>query len=334
MTSLPATATGATVRSDRAIHAHATPGWLDRTLRNYTWTLIGVTALLAVAVAAAAPSIAMQTLVMLALVATIGLPHGSFDIRVGSELLRERLGLAWAPVFCLAYLAAGGAALAVWLYAPWVGLATLLLLGAAHWGADDLEHRQSAWLTRTWLAMSRGLVPVATPLVAHAPATAEIFAALTSGGSVAPGLVRATGFFALACAAPGLIVQAIRMRRAGGEQVVRSVAEVLVLLAWFIVVPPLLAFTVYFCLWHAVRHTLRSAARLEPRVRGAALRRYGVIVVGPTIATWAIALIAWRLMQDTVTAPVAAWRLVFIGLFALTIPHVLLEMAADRAPRG
>jgi uncharacterized membrane protein YccC len=61
---------------------------------------------------------------------------------------------------------------------------------------------------------------------------------------------------------------------------------------------------------------------------------YGRAVLGPTLATWALAALAWAALEPGGPVDGAVWRVVFVGLFALTVPHVVLELAISAAERG
>jgi Brp/Blh family beta-carotene 15,15'-monooxygenase len=297
-----------------------------------TWALCGLTAAGALLIAGmGSPGAAMSAAIMVALVAVVGLPHGAYDVEIARRLLRPSLGRSWAPLFVASYIALGAAALGFWIAAPWAGLITLLILGALHWGADDLEIRtRSRWLDRA-LILSRGLVPVALPLAFHPTATATIFGSLLGGVVVSPQVVLTAGVLAAALAAPGLVAAVVLEQRQNADAWARGLAELVVLIAWFAVVPPILAFACYFCLWHAVRHSLRSMARSDGSSIGSAGRAYLGRVIGPTLATWLLAVIAIRILTPSTAWVEVSWRIVFVGLFALTVPHVALELLAERS---
>ncbi len=309
-------------------------GWIERVQPVYTWIMIGATGgLSALAIVAETPSILAQSIVLLILVGLIGLPHGAFDLHVGRSMLKTRLGGAWAPVFVSAYLAVCALALAFWILTPWMGLAILLLLGAAHWGMDDLEYEGARPGMLAWLSTSRGLIPVAMPLLAHPAEVSRIFAVITASDVASESVIRWTGAISMLLAAPGLFAHGALLLRGSRETFLRSASEVIVLVIWFTVTPPLLAFTVYFCLWHSVRHSLRSASRLDASRARRALRRYLRAVMLPTIATWMLAAAAWLILLRDYEFTSLSWQIVFVGLFALTVPHVILEAVAHRVHR-
>ena len=304
--------------------------WLARSLDTYTWTLAFITTALAIIIALSQPPSSVQSILMVMLVALLGLPHGAYDLEVGKRIFRRRFGRHWWLGFGVAYALLAFAGLGLWLVAPLPALLLLLVGGAIHWGADDLEHPPVRPGPLLAIAASRGALPVALPLVFHPSESAEVFSALLADQSVSPQTVQAIAVISIFLAAPGVAWSIFKS--AGKFQ--RCLAEVAVLTAWFAVAEPILAFTVYFCLWHSVRHSLRSAARNTNKTLSHALQTYTRAVIAPTLVTWILALpTATLLYQRNYADEAWVWRVVFIGLFALTIPHVLLEVLDSRRSR-
>ena len=89
--------------------------------------------------------------------------------------------------------------------------------------------------------------------------------------------------------------------------------------ALLVVLPPITAFTLYFCLMHGARHILRSLAQEDPAV-------WPLLFGLSVLAMLGVLLMAaggWWLMADALLEE-RVIRLVFIGLAALTLPHLLL----------
>ncbi|MEM7622665.1 MAG: Brp/Blh family beta-carotene 15,15'-dioxygenase [Planctomycetota bacterium] len=303
----------------------------------YTWFVGALTVGLSAAVwMLGPPSATVSAAIMVAAVALIGLPHGAYDVEVARRMLSRPLGRWWWALFGGAYVALAVLGLGLWVLLPASGLILLLIGGAAHWGVDDLEVEPRRRFQMAWLAISRGAVPVAAPMAFHAEASADIFSTLLGASAIPPDAVRAAGVAWLIAGGPGIVASAVWARAAGTPARVRAVAEPLVLLAWFASAPPILAFTIYFCLWHSVRHSLRSALSARPGERVAvALAAYTRAAFWPTALTWLLAGTAAVVWLTDLETTEASSRLVFIGLFALTVPHVLLDLLEHRkAVRG
>lgn len=299
---------------------------------RYTWFALGVTLALTLALAAfGPPPEAASAVIMLAAVALVGLPHGAYDLEVARRLFSSRLGRWWWLVFGGAYLALALLGLGLWAAAPAVGLIALLVGGAAHWGLDDLEDAPRRRLRTAWLAVSRGAVPVAAPMAFHPAEVAAVFDTLLGAG-VSSDLVRSLGVAWLVASLPGIAASVSLRADRPTRSALRVIAEPVVLLVWFALAPPILGFTLYFCFWHAARHSLRSALAARPDdALSRAIGAYARAASWPTVLTWicAAGIAALFLRSDTLLE--ASWSVTFIGLFALTVPHVALEVLEHRA---
>jgi len=104
----------------------------------------------------------------------------------------------------------------------------------------------------------------------------------------------------------------------------RSLFSLLGFVGLAIVLPPLVSFALYFCFWHSRGHMLRLWQSLKLTER----RRSGREAAAYTVISWLVAGLIFYYFQTPSTA--ALIKLTFIGLAALTLPHMLLVDYADR----
>ena len=250
---------------------------------------------------------------MLAMVVTIlGLPHGALDPWIGERLWPGASGRRTAG-FAAAYLLVATAVLAVWWLQPVASLAVFLLISGWHFSADwakDLPLPARLVLGGLLLLM---------PIGFHTEAVAGLFVQISGpgGGQLAHGLALPVGL--LLAGLLGVAGSAL-LRRAWW-----TLADCLALglLAWS--APPLVYFALYFSLRHSPRH-LRNLFQQAPRGEHARLWQMMVIY---TAATLAMAGLAYSLLPPG-RLDTQLLQLVFIGLAALTVPHMLLIEAAHR----
>ncbi|MEO1535892.1 MAG: Brp/Blh family beta-carotene 15,15'-dioxygenase, partial [Planctomycetota bacterium] len=267
-----------------------------RAIGVYTWVAAGVTAAFAAgSLVVGSPTPAVSAGIMLAAVALIGLPHGAYDLEVGRRLFSERLGRVWWAAFGAAYCVLVVIGVGFWMLAPLAGLVLLLMGGSVHWGVDDLEESHHAKpmrvVMRIWLGASRGAVPIAAPMLLCSDEVARIFAVLLSGMPVDASTVSMLGAAWLSLAVPGLVYGIRHAFALGTPHGLRSIGEPAVLLLLFASTSATLGFVVYFCLWHSVRHSIRSACGASDQHRSAWLATLGYLraVWFPTLLTWLIA---------------------------------------------
>ena len=248
---------------------------------------------------------AVEVSLLAVAVLALGVPHGALDVLHARRAYTLDRPVRWG-VFLALYIALAAAVVWAWVLFPGMGLCGLLVISAFHF-SGDLGPGSPAHLR-----VVHGLAPICLPALLHADALADLFAALAPAEisvGLASGLAASAGPL-LAATAFSLAVAARKHRSA--------VVDVAATAAVCTLTSPLLGFGVYFCLLHSWRHVARTARLYEPStgelVWGAAL---------PTLATAAAAALALSVVEsETWTAGVL--QVVFIGLAALTVPHMVL----------
>jgi len=322
---LPARACGGAVTA----RAWCVPGWVA----------LGAVGTLAVAAPAAAD--ALRWVPFLLGLVVFALPHGAVDHHVP-----RRLGRRGGPPFVALYALAVAAGLALWAVAPVATLAAFLAVAAIHWGCGD------AWFARAvngrrpfggpldagLFVAARGALPVALPGLAH-PAELQrgadaVLAAVGAGPAPALGQpIRAAGLVAVALLVVAAVAAAPRDDRRAWRV---DVGELVLLAAFFVVTPAVLAVGTYLLAWHAPRHVARLIAA-DPR--------QAALPPGPALAAWtreAAPLTAVSLAGSAVLA-LAAWQVPGSGeglagaalalIAALTFPHAAVVAWMDREQR-
>ena len=306
--------------------------------RTHTHAALGVTlAAMGAWIALPPPGETARIAILAALVAVLGLPHGAVDHLQGRALLARPYGARWFAVFAGGYTLAAAAVIGAWIAWPTGLLIGFLLLAVAHFGGEDtaasrLTPRHESFPTTLIEPTLRGAMPVVLPITFHPATTASHFAALL------PTIPTATVADVLKALAPaGWVVLAALAALAAaalGQRKVDLAAELAALVAVFAVLPPLMAFAVYFCVWHAPRHSLAVIASHGPAELGAGIAWFARSALPLTLVTIAIAGIAWFALRDTTSSAAATLQIVFIGLAALTVPHVALGAWHQAAARG
>lgn len=270
----------------------------------------------------AVPSVPPLVAAMALAGATIvfGLPHGALDPALAARLGGWR-GAGRQALFWAVYLALALAAFGFFLILP--GPALILFLGMAmvHFAGDWAVHR-TAGGPGTLSGVLLAAPILAGPIAVWPVRTEALFAILTDGATAAAiidwAFAPAVALLALAAAA----IVGLAVRRATVPAL-----EGAALLALSIAVPPLAFFALYWCGLHSPRHLLGAARSLDlarPRALLAA-------TVPVTAATVALGVMLWPLAGGAAIDD-RLIRLVFIGLFALSVPHMMLMPLVFRFP--
>jgi beta-carotene 15,15'-dioxygenase len=258
------------------------------------------------------PMLAIAVLVVLSL--SLGFAHGAMDI----FLLRDQQGRL--PIKDVALYAAAVALLAAAL-APFPGIAliVLILLSLWHFGEQAFfEHakKAEAWLLRIVQGGSSVMLPVLISPHALQPWVQSI-----SAGYATWIWTLWVGMAALWCA---LLLAAVALTQpwhAGAS--VTLWWELAALLALYFFLSPVLAFAVFFGVYHSVAHLWR--------MRQLKLREgkpwQGGLFVGTMLITWLglLVLFVWMPAQ-TYTHKDAGFilRWLVVALAAVTLPHLIL----------
>lgn len=240
------------------------------------------------------------------LIVVLGVPHGALDPVIAKHEYRVNGSRAWCA-FAAGYLCLMLGVIAVWARWPAVFLAGFLLITAVHFSGDPADG------TSPISRVAFGGAIVILPCLLHAGEVSQLFGLLAGGESAAllvPILHRAAYGWAALLAVSGLW----EWRRS------RLVTlEFLALGAVAIVPSPLVGFTVFFCGMHGARHILRTVERTEGAAVGHLLKAAIAPMLLVTCAAGVVLMVA-----GTEPLELRVVRLMFVGLAALTVPHMLL----------
>ncbi|WP_311170746.1 Brp/Blh family beta-carotene 15,15'-dioxygenase [Halobellus ordinarius] len=280
-----------------------------------------------------------------------GLPHGAVDHLAPARAAGERPTVRWLLGVGAVYLVLGVGYAALWALAPAASAGLFVALTWLHWGQGDLylldalgsTHLDGAGV-RLGTLVVRGGLPMLVPVLRFPGRYREVvdaWVALFGGDLGASWLlsvdVRAALGVGFALVTVGTLIAG--RRRAADDGWRRDAAEMALLWAFFLLVPPLLAVGIYFCVWHSLRHIARlilvdDGARQAFAEAGtlAALFRTGrdaAPLTAVSIVLLGGVAIAGGVGSGAEVRTLAALYLVFISV--LTLPHVAIVTWMDGA---
>ena len=254
-------------------------------------------------------------LIALGFVIFIGLPHGAFDGAVFA-LLPKGSRPQSLPVFLLLYTLLAALIVGIWLIAPLLSLIGFLALSAFHFGKGDSEiyHGRARLLT---IIAHGGLATIFLPLY-HAQAAFTAFAALTFRSPdelvLLEALLRFAGLIWLAALMGyGWMAFVNRFYRA-------RFFEILLVASLMAILPLLPAFSLYFCAIHSRRHFIA----LYQTTKQSAPQALWPLAIGLSCASWGAGAVALYGASQYQSFAVSVIQIIFIGLAALTVPHMIL----------
>ena len=259
------------------------------------------------------------TIVCFFLIATIGVSHGSLDNFKGNKLLKI-LQIKNKFLFYLIYIFVSLAVIGSWLIFPLLTLAIFLIVAAYHFGKEDsVFGKVNKFKLLNLLLFLKGSLIILAPLYFHHYETIQIFQILG---------VKSIQYNI------SLIIVLISLSLISNFFINKNI--LLSLLDSFTVIilnmnfEPLLAFTVYFCFLHSIRHSLSLIQDINSKNLKKGLINFLKKALPLTIVTAFGFLIAVFLLNEYYLLDSAILKVVFIGLASLTFPHILLEYLLEK----
>lgn len=273
------------------------------------WALPVVTLLLAVADRLWGASIGAAANLLAAIAIVLaGVPHGTLDVEIAAAHFGRRDVGGKAFIFAI-YAGCAAAMVLLWLLLPELALVSFLVISIVHFSHD--------WRggVEPFLAMMVGWALVALPALASPDDVAAIFAVLTGNqnGAVIAGLLGAASV-------PAALGSLVFAYWAYSNDDIKSAVDVLACMVAALVLPPLIAFAIFFCGLHSPQH-LRDALRETGAMSVA--KKTAIIA-----AVMALSLglgVAMFLYQGEVATDMGVIRTAFVLISTLTVPHFILE---------
>ena len=92
---------------------------------------------------------------------------------------------------------------------------------------------------------------------------------------------------------------------------------------------PILAFTLYFCFLHSIRHSITLIFELDRSFKPG-LKKFITKAIPLTFVTAVIFISAIYFLNNIYKLDEAIYKVIFIGLASLTFPHILLEYLLEK----
>ena len=259
------------------------------------------------------------TFVCFFLIATIGVSHGSLDNFKGAKLLKI-LNIKNKLIFYFIYIFVVLVVIGTWLIFPFFMLAFFLIVAAYHFGKEDsVFGKINKFKLINLLLFLKGSLIILAPLYFHNLETVQIFEILE---------VKLNQYNSR------LIIVLIYLSLISNffinKNIFLSLLDSFTVIILNINFEPLLAFTVYFCFLHSIRHSLSLIQDINNRNLKKGLISFLKKALPLTIITAFGFLIAVFLINKYYLLDSAILKVVFIGLASLTFPHILLEYLLEK----
>ena len=274
----------------------------------------------------------ISSILCLLLVLVIGVSHGSLDYIKGKKLL-ELLNVKSTYIFYIIYIFISFVIMATWIQLPSTTLIIFLIIASFHFGKEDTEFliNNRSYFTQL-LYFFKGFLIILAPLYFNFQETIEIFKLLlidneifySSLSFIETNKVIEIGIICSTLSSTFLFLNKFEIKK---FVIFLDYFSILILNYYL---NPLLAFTIYFCFLHSVRHSISLSLDLDKNDLVNGFKLFVKKALPLTILTGIFSFAALYLLSNSYNLDSAILKVIFIGLASLTFPHILLEYLLEK----
>ncbi len=263
-------------------------------------------------------------IISLFLILTIGISHGSLDHIKGKKLIKY-FGYKSISIFYLSYLLIGLVIILIWLIFPKSLLFLFLIIAAFHFGKEDSEFINQK-KNFELIYFLKGSLIITSPLFFHKEETLAIFETLNF--YISNNLIISNEIlliFILLSLISGIILSLNKSIEAKSLLLMDYLS--ILILNYFL--NPIIAFTIYFCFLHSIRHSISLIREINKNLtKGLPIFIQKALPL--TILTIFGYVVSISILNNYNEFNETIYRVIFIGLASLTFPHILLEYLIEK----
>ena len=256
---------------------------------------------------------------------TLGISHGSLDHIKGKRLLKL-LNYKSTLIFYISYIFVGIIVVIIWLLFPKFLLLIFLIIASYHFGKEDSEFINQK-TNIDLIYFFKGSLVITAPLLFHKNETINIFKNLNFDISESFLIFDETLYCLIAMSLVSNIIISINKQIDIKSLFLMDFISI-ILLNYFL--NPILAFTIYFCFLHSIRHSFKLSNELNKKDFNKGFKEFLNKAIPLTLLTAFLFLIALFFLKNYYLLDNAISKVIFIGLASLTFPHILLEYLIER----
>ena len=258
------------------------------------------------------------------LILCIGISHGSLDHIKGKKLIKI-LGFKSYYFFYLGYISIALATILIWILFPKFLLFLFLIIAAFHFGKEDSEFI-SKNKNFELIYFLKGSLVIVSPLLFHKYETLNIFKSLNFDISESIFLNNEILYLFIFVSFLSNIVLSLNKNLDSKSLLLMDFLSILIL-NYFL--NPIIAFTIYFCFLHSIRHSISLIKGINKNIK----KGFPIFLkkaIPLTIITALAYLFSLFFLNNYYEFNEAIYKVIFIGLASLTFPHILLEYLIEK----
>ena len=260
------------------------------------------------------------------LILILGISHGALDNIKGAKLLKL-FGYKNTISFYFAYILISLLIIVFWLIFPNTVLLLFLVVAAYHFGKEDtiFSFRRKFFISEC-LFFLKGSAVIMAPLLLKRDETNDIFSILNFNFFESEFF---SNEFVIAILCLSFLSSLYISKRENTGLKGLMIMDFFSLLILNLFLSPILAFTLYFCFLHSIRHSISLIFELDKSFKQG-LKKFIKKAIPLTITTGVIFLLAIFFLNNFCKLDEAIYKVIFIGLASLTFPHILLEYFLEK----
>ena len=274
----------------------------------------------------------ISPLICLLLILIIGVSHGSLDHIKGKKLLKT-LNLNNISIFYFTYLLLAISITIFWILFPSTALIIFLIVASYHFGKEDTQFliNENTYANQL-LFLFKGSLIILAPLLFHFDETISIFKLLliknetfySSLAFIENNKLLNIGIIISTLSSIFLFIKNFELKK---FTIFLDYFSIIILNYYF---TPLIAFTIYFCFLHSIRHSISLMIELDQNNLKNGLLIFFKKALPLTILTAILCVIGMYFLNKNYGFDSSILKLIFIGLASLTFPHILLEYLIEK----
>ena len=279
-----------------------------------------------------AKNFSISPLICLFLILVIGVSHGSLDHIKGKRLLKI-FNIKNVFIFYVSYILLTIFIIIAWVLLPAISLLLFLIVASYHFGKEDTQFLTTNHNSiNPLLYFFKGSLIILTPMFFHFDETVTIYKFL---------LVEDETFYTILDYIETNKILLIGIVLSTLSSVLLFIKEFeikkfVIFLDYFSIIilnyylSPLVAFTLYFCFLHSLRHSISLIIEIDNLDFNNGLIKFLKKALPLTILTAILCVISLFFLNNIYDLNSSILKVIFIGLASLTFPHILLEYLLEK----
>ncbi len=274
----------------------------------------------------------ISSIICFVLILIIGISHGSLDHEKGKKIFKI-FNIKNISFFYLFYILIGIFVIIIWSIAPSISLVIFLVVASYHFGKEDTQFliNKISYFDQI-LFFFKGSLIVLAPMFFHFEETVSLFKLLLVESEffystlefIEKNMLLFIGLILSTLSSIFLFLKEFEIKK---FTIFFDYFSILILNYYF---APLIAFTIYFCFLHSIRHSISLIYEIDSSNFNKGLRMFIKKALPLTILTAFLCLIGMYYLKNSYDLNSSILKLIFIGLASLTFPHILLEYLLEK----